>query len=338
MSKKAFVIWVQEVKLSEFLAREINAEIIISCKKYWGRFAIPIILRYVIQGFDTYKKLKRIRPQIIFVQNPPITAVLVVYLYAKFNSASYIIDTHTAGFIDRKWIFFHPLHKFLAKHALWNTAHNYKNLEILKKWGIKKSSVLQFYTPTRPEILKEDVILPEELEEKLQKHAGLKVFMVNRFASDDAWQEVAETARTMPEALFFLTGNNQKISTKIKSGFPGNVVLTNYLGHAQFIALMDRADVVLALTKRRDTVLWSLREIMALGKPVVTTDSETIRHYFSGVALFTNHESKDLAEKIQLAWKTRAELAEKTKAFLAHDTIRWKNDILELEKIINHNG
>ena len=56
--KKAFVIWVQEVKLSEFLAREIDAEIIISCEKYWGNFAIPTIVRYIIQGFDTYKKLK----------------------------------------------------------------------------------------------------------------------------------------------------------------------------------------------------------------------------------------------------------------------------------------
>jgi glycosyltransferase involved in cell wall biosynthesis len=336
--KKAFVIWVEEVKLSEFLAREINAEIIISCKKYWGNFAIPVIFRYILQSFDTYKKLQKIRPRVIFVQNPPLVAVAIIYLYTKLNSASYIIDTHTAGFIDRKWIFFHPLHKFLAKRALWNTAHNYKNLQILKKWGVEKSSVLQFYTPTKSEILKEDAILPEDLEEKLQKHAGLKIFMVNRFAGDDAWQEVAGTAKLMPEALFFLTGNNQKISTKIKGGFPENVVLTSYLKHAEFINLMNRTDVVLALTKRRDTVLWSLREIMALGKPFVTTDSETIRHYFSDVALFTNHEPKDLAKKIQLAWETRTELAEKTKAFLAHDTIRWKNDILELEKIINHNG
>jgi hypothetical protein len=338
MHKKAFVIWVQEVKLSEFLAREINAEIIISCKKYWGNFAIPIILRYVIQSFDTYKKLRKIRPEIIFVQNPPIVAVLVVYFYAKLNSATYIIDTHTAGFIDPKWIFFHPLHKFLAKRALWSTAHNYKNLEILKSWGIEKSSVLQFYTPTRSEILKEDTILPEELEKKLQKHAGLKVFMVNRFAGDDAWQEVIGTASLMPEALFFLTGNDKKINSEIKKTFPQNVILTGYLKHTDFIGLMQHCDVILALTKRRDTVLWSIREIMALKKPFITSDSEVIRHYFSDVALFTDHSPKDMAGKIQLAWETRTELAGKTKAFLEKDAIRWKNDILFIKKIIANNN
>ena len=336
--KKAFVIWVQEVKLSEFLAREIDAEIIISCKKYWGNFSIPVIFRYIIQSFDTYAKLKKIRPQIIFVQNPPIVAILIVYLYAKLNSAKYIIDTHTAGFIDRKWIFFHPLYKFLAQRALWNTAHNYKNLEILKKWGIKKSSVLQFYTPTKAEILKENIILSPTLEEKLKNHTGLNVFMVNRFASDDAWQEVVETAKLMPETLFFLTGNNAKISVKIKNNFPKNVILTGYLKHAEFIALMDRSDVVLALTKRRDTVLWSIREIMALKKPFITTDSEAIRYYFSDVALFTNHEPKDMLEKIQLAKKNKTKLKQKIETFLEKDTIRWKNDILNIQKIITNVG
>ncbi|MCX6761358.1 MAG: glycosyltransferase [Candidatus Moranbacteria bacterium] len=334
MLKKAFIIWVQEVKLSEFLAREIDAKIIISCKKYWGRFAIPIIFRYIIQGFDTYRKLRQIRPQIIFVQNPPITAVLVVYFYAKLNSAKYIIDTHTAGFIDRKWIFFHPLHKFLAKRAIWNTAHNYKNLEILKSWGIEKSSVLQFYTPTKKEVLKENVKLSSELEDKLNKRAGLKVFMVNRFAGDDAWQEVAETAKLLPQAIFFLTGNDKKISPSVKSTFPENVILTGYLRHPEFMTLMERSDVILALTKRRDTVLWSIREIMALRKPFVTTDSDAIRHYFSDVALFTNHNPKDMAAKIQLAIKNQAELKEKIELFLEKDAIRWKNDILFIDKII----
>jgi hypothetical protein len=338
MPKKAFVIWVQEVKLSEFLAREIDAEIIISCKKHWGRFAIPVILRYIIQGFDTYRKLQKIRPQIIFVQNPPITAVLIVYFYAKLNSANYIIDTHTAGFIDRKWIFFHPLHKFLARRALWNTAHNYKNLEILKNWGIEKSSVLQFYTPTRAEVLPKNIKLSTELEKKLKNNSDLKVFMVNRFAGDDAWAEVVETAKLMPEALFFLTGNDKKISAKIKNGFPQNVILTGYLQHAEFIALMEHCDVILALTKRRDTVLWSIREIMALRKSFVTTDSDAIRHYFSNVALFTNHEPKDLAVKIQLATKNQFELKEKIDRFLEKDAIRWKNDILNIQKIINDAG
>jgi hypothetical protein len=73
---------------------------------------------------------------------------------------------------------------------------------------------------------------------------------------------------------------------------------------------------------------------MALKKPFVTSDSETIKHYFSDVALFTNHKASDLAEKIQLAQAKKTEIEEKIDTFLKKDTIRWKNDILFINQVI----
>lgn len=331
--RKAFVIWVREVKLNEFLAHEIDAEVLISYKKKWGRFNIPFFVRYLIQGVDTYKKLKKIKPDIVFVMNPPITAVLTVYFYCQLNKARFAIDTHTAGFIDRKWVFFHWLHRFLAKKAILNTVHNYKNLEYLEKWGIKNSYVLQFYNPLREEILDENLKLSQNLENKINNFSGIKVFMVNRFAGDDVWKEVTETARIMPEVLFFLTGDN----SKIKYDFPENVILTGYLNHNEFMKLMDKCDVVLALTKRRDTVLWSIREIMALEKPFITSDSKTIKHYFSDVALFTNHEPENMKAKILEAHEKTDLIKENIKNFLEKDAKRWKNDIIYISNALNEN-
>jgi len=333
--RTAFVIWAREVKLNEFLAREINAQTIISYKKTWKGFDIPVFFRYFIQGFDTYKKLQAMKPEIIFVMNPPITAVLTVYLYSKFNNCRFAIDTHTAGFIDRKWVFFHWLHKFLAKRAILNTVHNYKNLEFPQKWGIENGYVLQFYNPSREEVISENSKLSLKLENKIKESSGIKVFMVNRFAGDDAWKEVIETAKIMPEALFLLTGDDKKIKEKEKNIFPDNVILTGYLNHGEFMKLMDKSDVVLALTKRRDTVLWSIREIMALRKPFITSDSEAIRHYFSEVALFTNHQPDDMKLKIIEANKKSGKIKEEIEKFLEKDAIRWKKDIEFLNKAIS---
>ncbi len=335
--KKVFLIWVREVKLSEFLAKSLEAELIISYKKKWRGYNIPVILRYFIQGVDSYLKLRKIRPEVIFVQNPPITAVLLAYIYCYFNKGTrYIIDTHTAGFLDKKWIFFHSLHRFLARRALYNTAHNYKNLEILKQWGINHSQVLQFYNPLKDEILNEKAILPERLERKISLKLGYKIFMVNRFANDDAWPEVIATARIMPWAHFFITGDSNKISDQLKKTFPANIILTGYLDHKTFILLMHRCDIVLTLTKRQDTVLWSVREIMALGKPFVTSDSEVLQHYFSEVAVFSNHNPKELKKRIKEAWDKRFEIKGKIETFLEKDKQRWQNDIDYLENIIQN--
>jgi glycosyltransferase involved in cell wall biosynthesis len=333
--KKAFVIWGREVKLSQFLGKSLDAKIIISYRKKWGNINIPAFLRYMIQGRDTYKKLRKLRPQVIFVQNPPIVAVLVVYVYCLFNDVDYVIDSHTA-FLDRKWIFFHPLQKFLSKRAILNTFHNYKNLEFAeKKWGMANGRVLQFYNPKRLEILSKNVKLPKFINKKIAGQLGLKVFMVNRFAGDDAWKEVIETAKLMPESLFFITGDYMKFKN-IEA--PRNVIFTGYINHKKFICLMEKCDVVLALTKRKDTVLWSLREIMALNKPVVTTDNEVLRHYFSDVALFSNMAPADLKEKLSQAWDNRFEIKCKINNFLKKDFLRWENDISDINKLTKNDS
>lgn len=337
--KKVFLIWVKEgaVKLSEFLAKSLDAEMVISYKKKWRGYNIPIVLRYLIQGVDSYLKLKKIRPEIIFVQNPPITAVLLAYIYCLFNKkTSYIIDTHTAGFLDKKWIFFHPLHRFLARRALYNTAHNYKNLEVIRHWGIANSGVLQFYNPRKDEILDEKTVLPKRLERKISSKLGFKIFMVNRFANDDAWKEVIEAAKIMPWALFFITGDSEKISDKFKKIFPANVILTGYLNHKAFTLLMSRCDMVISLTKRQDTVLWSIREIMALGKPFITSDTEVLRHYFGEVAIFSSHDPKELKKNIKEAWSKRFEIRGWIEMFLEKDKKRWQDDIDRIENILKN--
>lgn len=334
MPKKAFVIWAKQVKLSEFLAKSLGAQLIISYKEKIGPVKIPVVLRYLVQTFDTWIKLFRLKPQVVWVQNPPVVAVLVVWIYCLLTSVKLVIDTHTAGFLDRKWQAFHWLHKFLAKRAVLNTVHNYKNLEILKQWGIENGYVLQFYNPSREEVIRENVVLDEKLQDCVNNFFGTKVFMVNRFANDDAWQEVADTAKLMPGSLFFISGDANKISQTIKNDFPRNVILTGYLAHEQFIKLMDSCDVVLALTKRKDTVLWSIREIMAMEKPFIVSDSEVLRHYFSDVAIFTNHQPQDLKQKIQQALEEKELMKNKIKEFLEKDKIRWEKDIETVTEMI----
>lgn len=331
-AKRAFVVWAREVKLSQFLGKSLNAKIIFSYRKKWGNVSIPTVIRYLVQGVDTYKKLRKLKPQVVLVQNPPITAVLTVYFYCLLNRASYIIDSHTA-FLDKKWTFFHPLQKFLSHRAILNTFHNYKNLEFARKnWKIENGYVLQFYNPKAEEILDNNEDLPDFISKKLAGQLGLKVFMVNRFASDDAWKEVIAAARLMPENLFFLTGDYTKA---LELRYPKNVVLTGYINHKKFIRLMEKCDVVLALTKRKDTVLWSAREIMALKKPFVTTDSEVLRHYFGEAALFSDMSPEDLRKKIEEAWENRFKIKGKIDAFLIRDQLRWEKDIEFINKLID---
>src|SRR5437879_4658027 len=82
--------------------------------------ARPLIapLKYPVQALVTWRLLWRKRPRVVLVQNPPITAVLVVALYTHLVGARYIIDSHTGALLGPRWQWSQGLHRWLSRFAL----------------------------------------------------------------------------------------------------------------------------------------------------------------------------------------------------------------------------
>lgn len=334
--KKIFIVWGREAELSRYLAQGLGAELRQVYIKRWGRIRLPVLIRYIAQSFETLSILAKKKPKAVIVQNPPVFAVLISYFYCTIAGAKLAIDSHTAAFSDKKWIFFHWLFKFVAKKSVLNTCHNFKNLAILEKWGILPAMVIQFYNPIYKEENLEQKMEDENLF-NLLKNSKLPIMMVNRFANDDDWPTVFAAAALLPEATFFITGDApSSLKKTIKKNLPANVYLTGYLPHKEFMKLMWRCRVILSFTLREDTVLWSIREIMVLGKPFITTDSEVLRHYFGEVALFAKSDPKQLKEKIIIAMKDENQIKDKIKTFLERDRDRWEKEIFTANKILNN--
>jgi len=333
--KKIFIVWGREMQLSHNLGLALGAEVKQVYYKKAGAYKIPAIFSYIFQAIETLLILFEARPAMVIVQNPPVFAPLTVMLYCKLSGAKLAIDSHTAAFLDDKWKTFYGLFKFVAKQSVLNSCHNYKNLEILKSWDIKPSMVMQFYNPLY-DLAELDQPMQNKHIEEAVKSGKLPIMMVNRFANDDDWQTVIKTAELMPEADFFITGDPFKAG--IKSDYlPANVFLTGYLEHKEFLKLMHRAKVILAFTMRPDTVLWSIREIMALNKPFVTTDSEVLKHYFGEVGLFVKPgEPEKLQREILAAADKEDEIKNRIKIFLEKDKIRWDSEISEYKKYLNN--
>lgn len=325
-----FIIWGKEVKLSQYLAQELAA---LPCQVYYEKFLswrMPAAIRYIFQTVKTWQLLLKHRPSLVIVQNPPFIAPLVCLPYCKLFKAKLMIDSHTAAFLDRKWERLSFLFRFVAKRANLNTCHNFKNLEILKSWGIKPSMVLQFFNPEFDRLSLSEPLSDENLEKDLQG-SECPILMVNRFASDDDFETVFETARLMPEADFYITGDYHKLAGRL-GNIPKNIVLTGYLKHQDFMRLMDRSEVVLAFTLRPDTVLWSIREIMALRKPFVTTDSEVMRHYFGEVGLFAKSDPLAISSAITEALEKSEDIKQGIDKFLNKDKDRWKQEMLQVKE------
>jgi glycosyltransferase involved in cell wall biosynthesis len=329
-----FIIWGRELNHSRSLAAGFGAHPIqVYYKRLFG-VRVPAAVQYILQTLVTIFWLLRYRPKIVYVQNPPIFAPLVCYGYCRLFRAKLAIDTHTAAFLDSKWIRFHFLFKWLGKRVDLNTCHNFKNLEILKSWGVEPSFVMQLTNPTYDMAAVEQELSDQKLAQAVAA-AKLPVLMVNRFASDDDYLNVFEAAKLLPEATFFVTGDPREYGLKLGE-LPNNVHLTGYLPHPEFLKLMYRSNVVLSLTMRPDTILWSVREAMALGRIPVISDTEVLRHYYGEVGLFAKYDPADLAAKIRQAasYGSTSEYQAKVKTFLEQDKARWADDIARVHKIM----
>jgi glycosyltransferase involved in cell wall biosynthesis len=133
------------------------------------------------------------------------------------------------------------------------------------------------------------------------------VAFVCSFAPDEPYLEVVEAARLLSDvATIEVTG---RCPSRLPASAPENVRFTGYLPDAAYEELLRRADVVVDLTAMDDCLVCGAYEAVALEKPLVTSDTRALRHYFTRGTVFTRHDAASVAASIREAIERRQELS-----------------------------
>ncbi len=332
-NKKCFLIWPREDQLSRNLALALGLQVVLAQAKNPGAH---FLVRYFEQSVRTIKWLFRERPRFVFIQNPPLLPILIVSCFSFFYpKTKFGVDNHSVFFRSKKWRHFHFFGKFIFRKSIIVTAHNKFDLQILRRWQVPSLEV-QFATPDLDKGALGKPLENKKLAAKIEK-STFPVLVVNRFApNDDDFPTIRETAKNNPNWDFFITGDPGLLESEEKEGLPANLIFTGYLEHIEFLKLMARSKVALCLTLRNKTVLWSIREALALRKVFVTTDTGALRHYFSKIAIFSQkRDSQDLALKIKEAIAILPEeTRKKFNRFLLKDKERMEREIRKARFLI----
>ncbi len=329
-----FLFWCREGSGSgrgEHLARALGAASAYVWRAKLAGSLWKTPLRYLLQTLDTARILREQRPKVIYVQLPPVFPLLQAWCYARRTGAQIIADNHSS-FLDGRWRIFHWMQKPLARRIKINLVHNEANADLLRGWNAAGVMLLKSPAVTSDEILDPDANL-SVFQKDLDAPGLIRVLMVNRFAVDDAWREVFTAARITPEARFFVTGDPARAGIT-PDQVPGNVVLTGLLPKPVFIALMAACDVTLSLTLRRDTLLWSIRESLALGKPFVASRSPVMLAEFDGLGLFTDHSPADMRARILDAYAQRDTWRAAMVEYIVRDRERFLRQTQEIQGLL----
>jgi len=277
--------------------------------------------RYITQSLQTWKLLRKEKPDILFIANPPIICVLLAYLYTRSHRANYIIDSHTGAFLSRKWRWSLWLHRSLSKKALTTIVHNRSQETIVKNWGCRYNVIAYIpceYPPGTPFPLS----------------APFNVAVISSFEVDEPLDVIQDAARRLPQTAFYVTGNAKKLSPALQGEELGNWHLTGYLPYDQYIGLLRNVDAIIDLTTSDHTLLMGGFEAIALGKPLITSNWPILQRYFSLGTIHVANTVDSLLMGIRRAQAEQATLEAGMVALNKQLALAWEQAREQLEALI----
>ncbi|OQX14865.1 MAG: hypothetical protein BWK80_41445 [Desulfobacteraceae bacterium IS3] len=290
MNKK--IIWItwERQRRSLELAKALNAR----CYVLSEPDALQGIARYLYLIIKTAIVLVREKPGILFVQNPSIVLAAFACAFKKYFDYKLIVDRHSNFKLETlhsnsiKWKSFHFLSRYTIKNADMTIITNDYLSDIVGKLG-GKGFILQDKLP--------EMALGEPFESDGKKH----IVFISAFAEDEPLAEVIEAATFSDRnRIFHITGDCSKYGKKhLLRRLPPNIKLTGFLAEKDYQSLLMSADLLIVMTKKDHLINCGIYEAVAIGKPVIVSDTEAIKNYFKRGVIFSKYDSRSIAAAIR---------------------------------------
>ena len=320
--RRVYLAWVGFQRRPLSMAAELGAPI------YFVPAArLPAALRilaYVGQFARTLTLLWAERPDELWVQLPPtfLPHIMLLYRLSAFKKVTLVADCHN-GSLDPalykgRWAKLPGLLRCLAHFDL-ILVHNAWMRELALARGLPSEKV--FVLETKPASLRGSISLAE----------AATVLVPCSFRDDEPVMVLLDAARRLPDVTFILTGNRAKAEAAgYCASAPGNVEFVGFLPVTEYDALLCEAWVICGLTTGEGIQLSVANEAIGASKPLVLSDTETLKELFGAAALFAPNEGPDLASALENAIHDRVVLSRRSAALRDLRDQRWRTQFDEV--------
>lgn len=276
-----------------------------------------MLVRWALSAVATVVHVRRRRPAVLVVTNPPAPAALVGWVTGRAVGARVVLDSHPGAFGaqgDRVAARLHPVHKFVTRRADLSIVASDEWREVVESWGGRAVVVHE---------------APGDWEyEPPARHRRLQVLYVGRFARDEPWEAVVAAAAALPHVDVHLTGDPNDAGVVLEH-LPANVRLVGYLDEARYREAVYGADLVVSLTTEPGSVMRAGCEAVWAGRPLVVSDWPAGRGAFP-FAVHVGNSAGSLAAGIRRAASCYEELCADALAARRLQAARWEGQLADL--------
>lgn len=315
-----FIAWERYERRSDLLAQHLGATMHHVYHGQRGK-TFQAAGRYATQGFETWAIICRERPDMIFVQNPPIFLVLLAFLYSRRYGAQFVIDSHTAAFASPKWRWSLGIHRLLSLRALATIVHNESQEDIVKRWRCRYC-LISFTPGNYP------------AGEAFRLEGNFNIAVINTYGEDEPLDIILQAAASLPEVDFYVTGDSRRAQSRLLMNKPNNCHFTGYLPYERYVGLLQGVHFVMDLTTRDHNLLAGAFEAVSVGTPLIVSDWHILRDYFSSGTVYVPNTVPGICEGIRQAQREGVALRQGILQLRARLQTQWEQEFASLRRLL----
>ncbi len=282
MTGRIWISWSFQRRSHE-LSGAFSAEYYNFGERFEGR-----LRRYLSCIPKTLKLIRDRRPETLFVQNPSLILASLAVLCKGQYRYTLVIDLHTP---------YIKLNRLLDS-LFWK----------LQRFCVTRSDLTLVTNANMKRIFPggEIMILPDKLpgfgDPGVKELDGdHTIVFVCTFSEDEPYEEVRNAARMIDNRIhIYVTGLYRKAGWSPER-MPANLHLTGFLTEEAYSMLLNSADAVMTLTTQPDCLVCGAYESVSLNKPMILSNQEALRNYFSRGAVYVDNTAESIAEGIAAA-------------------------------------
>jgi glycosyltransferase involved in cell wall biosynthesis len=321
--KRIFIHWAKYDSRSASLAYHLGADTFF-VQSLGGHSKVLAPVKYILNTIMTIQRLSREAPETIFVANPPIFAVLAVWIYSFFRPCCFIVDTHSSTFTARPWAIFLWLYRLMSKRALLHILHNDVLEQKVSSWGVRTVNFGEL------------IYQIDADKEPYPLRKGFNVVFVSLFRKDEPLESVMGAARIQTLVNFYVTGSLAKAPKKVIKNAPSNVVFTDFLPNEKYGALLRDCDIVICLTINDNTMQNGAYEALIIGRPIITSDWPVLRGLYNKGAVCVDNTPEAIGSAIRLIQAEYPRYLREIRALQTEFKTTWEKKFSALLELLDH--
>ena len=303
--KAIWITWERHRRTQE-LSRALGTEL------FELTSGLPRILRYVALLSRTTVCVARHQPSILVIQCPSVVLGLWALILKQIFRFSLVADLHTEAV--RPYIVSSPVYG-----ALFRLVHRAADICLVTTANLKR---IVEGAGGRAFVLPDKVPDLPPLSAAVPGKSRRQAVFICTYARDEPYLEVIEAARALDSLVtIHITGDYRGVKRSLPAS-PAH--LTGFLPEAEYVELLGTADLIIDLTCLEDCLVCGAYEAVALGKPLVTSDTVALRNYFRVGTVYTKHDPQSLAAAITYALAQRERLAAEMETLRLELARDWK--------------